>query len=188
VEEGPIVKERAPDECWECGERLYGKVVTTNNHNYHLDCFKCSVCGEALAGKTFFPVGEEVGCAAHAGLDSYGPCAKCNKEVAGEFVEADGHKFHEGCFVCAYGGCALDGGWARGADGEPYCYLHINMLNNSMCVECNKMITSDLVTFNGEKRHGRCFVCAFCQNPLGKGKFYKFDDQVIWNACVAVSV
>jgi hypothetical protein len=46
-----------------------------------------------------------------------------------------------------------------------------------MCVECNKMITADLVTFNGEKRHGRCFVCAFCQNPIGKGKFYKFDEQ-----------
>jgi hypothetical protein len=77
----------------------------------------------------------------------------------------------------AYGGCALDSGWARGADGEPYCFLHINMLSNSMCVECNKIITSDLVTFNGEKRHAKCFVCAFCQNPLAKGKFFKFDDQ-----------
>ncbi len=172
------MKERAPDECWECGERLYGKVVTTNNHNYHLECFCCSVCSTPLAGKTFFPKGEEVACAAHAAMDGHGPCPKCQQAIEGDFVEADGHKFHEGCFVCAYGGCALDGGWARGADGEPYCFLHINMMSSSMCVECNKMITSDLVTFNGEKRHGRCFVCAFCQNPLGKGKFYNFDGQV----------
>ncbi len=181
----------------ECGERLYGKVVTANNHNYHIDCFKCSVCQISLPGKTFFPQGSEVVCAKHVKAGGAGTCPKCLEEIVEDYVEADGSKFHPGCFVCgkkrrffffpcfflffssrlAYGGCALDSGWARGADGEPYCFLHINMLSNAMCVECNKMITSDLVTFNGEKRHARCFVCAFCQNPLGKGKFFKFDDQ-----------
>ena len=84
----------------ECGERLYGKVVTTNNHNYHMDCFKCSVCQVALPGKTFFPQGSEVVCAKHVKASGRGMCPKCTEEIVEDYVEADGSKYHPGCFVC----------------------------------------------------------------------------------------
>lgn len=88
-------KQRAPDECWECGERLYGKygrprgfrfcarvflffcfflrlpvgvrVASAYDHNWHMDCFKCNVCKTTLVGVAFYPEGDEVVCAKHIG-------------------------------------------------------------------------------------------------------------------------
>lgn len=199
LSKGP--KERAPDECWECGERLHGKVVTAYEHNYHMDCFKCSVCKTTLVGVAFYQEGDEVVCKNHLGGAGGGICKKCNQTIENEYVEAEDDRYHSSCFVCAYGGCGLDAGWARGADGEVYCYLHLNLLNNSNCCECNKMVTRDLVVFCGRKYHGKCFVCAFCQNPLSGnnvliidlctnrasgrigGRYYEFKKQAFCFEC-----
>ena len=179
------VKECAPDECWRCLERLHGKVVTSNEKNYHIDCFTCHSCKLPLVGQAFFPQGTEVVCEKHVESDD-GVCAKCCENIVSDYVIGDGEKYHEGCFVCAYAGCALDGGWGKGMDGEPYCYMHLQMMSSQRCEECLKTITSDLVRFADKSYHGRCFVCSFCQNPLGGkggGKFYNFDDKPFCFTC-----
>ena len=141
--------------------------------------FQCYVCKESLVTQTFYPLGVEVVCAKHVDADVGGTCPKCGEDIVGDYVEADGERYHDNnqCFVCAYAGCALDGGWGRGADGEPYCFPHLQLMGAKRCVECQKMISSELVTFGGQSYHRRCMVCAFCQNPLADGKFYEFDQK-----------
>ena len=58
-------------------------------------------------------------------------CGTCGEPIEGAHVVVDGCKLHKACFVCAECGGTLQGGYARGTDGRPYCAKHVDAANRA---------------------------------------------------------
>ncbi|XP_028397639.1 four and a half LIM domains protein 2-like [Dendronephthya gigantea] len=100
--------------CNACGDTIKTASVDYEGNAYHSDCFVCSECRNALAGKKFHKMGRKLVCKA-CYRDKYAKiCDYCKQVIEAniKFVVDDEKTYHRECFTCSK--CS------RPIDGEKY--------------------------------------------------------------------
>eukprot|EP00033_Pygsuia_biforma_P002603 GCRY01002881.1.p1 GENE.GCRY01002881.1~~GCRY01002881.1.p1 ORF type:complete len:594 (+),score=159.96 GCRY01002881.1:272-2053(+) len=95
-------------------------------------------------------------------------CAGCNMSIQGPCIVAMGRRWHKECARCVTCGRTLEGGFAVGPDGLPYCRSDWASRFGSLCFHCDRPIATAAVTARGRSFHIDCFTCSVCHTPLDK--------------------
>lgn len=97
-------------------------------------------------------------------------CDYCGKNIAGNYIEADGRHFHPAHFLCAKCGKVITGPFSEDDDNfyHPDCYAAKEGL---VCAYCNKLIKGEYVESEGKKFHQGCYEkvlpkCSVCGKSL----------------------
>ncbi|CAH1103977.1 unnamed protein product [Psylliodes chrysocephalus] len=86
--------------CQSCKKKCSGEVLRVQDKYFHMQCFKCKVCGNSLAQGGFFSKDGEYYCTTDYQKNFGSKCAVCNEYVEGEVVTALGKTYHQKCFTC----------------------------------------------------------------------------------------
>ena len=128
---------------------------------YHLDCFKCTDCGQIVASK-FFPVDYEDGSGQFPlcetdyfrRLDLL--CYECGGALRGSYITALDRKYHIEHFTCSvcptvFG--AQDSYYEH--DGKVFCHYHYSTQFAQRCNGCQTAILKQFVEIfrNGTNQH-----------------------------------
>jgi len=130
--------------CGVCQQDISGRFLSARGKFFHPDCFKCADCATAIeAGAGGFTIMEDDsllcrsctlkrtqalnGTSASVGglsktvtVASGGDCFKCQQPIKGEWLEAEGHKWHGACFTCSKCHSVLKQGFSK-SGGQNYC-------------------------------------------------------------------
>ena len=117
--------------------------------------------------------------------EKFGPtCVKCDKNIQGTELNANGSTYHPECFVCKNCEMPLKGSYVT-KNGQPYCSTCHEKRFAEECAKCKKKIVSNHVVANGAHYHSECFVCHHCKKQFNelsytieKGSPYCITD---WN-------
>lgn len=103
---------------------------------YHPECFQCTVCPRSLRYEEFYVFQDEPYCYQHYHEKCDTLCATCQRGIEGIYREANGSKYHEGCFTCTHVdvhgqpcGLLLDDYYDLG--GRRFCGAHAHSLSKS---------------------------------------------------------
>jgi hypothetical protein len=112
--------------CRACQQPLWLHVCEALGGFWHPDCFVCGICSQPFDDGAFVVhEGLPLHKACHIAKNAP-KCAVCTRPLDGSSVVVDGKKMHSTCFVCTVCKCTLEGGYALGADGSPYCAKHVS--------------------------------------------------------------
>lgn len=162
--------------CYVCGERVVGQVITALGRNYHKEHFTCAQCGQELGTRNFYERDNLPYCEKDY-QNLFSPkCAACGEPILDKVTIALEQTFHPEHFVCAHCGCQFDAddGFHE-KDGKPYCKNDFFELFANKCAGCNLPITANYITALGVQWHPDCFVCSDCHCPFADGKFFDID-------------
>ena len=147
--------------CKKCGEGLTGQFVRALGGTFHLDCFKCTDCGQIVASK-FFPVDAEDGSGQFPlcetdyfrRLDLL--CYDCGGALRGSYITALDRKYHIEhftCSVCPVVFGAQDSYYEH--DSKVYCHYHYSTQFAQRCNGCQTAILKQFVEIfrNGTNQH-----------------------------------
>lgn len=162
--------------CYVCGERVVGQVITALGRNYHREHFTCAHCHQELGTRNFYERDNLPYCERDYQQLFSPKCAACNEPILDKVTIALEQTFHPEHFVCAHCGCQfdVDDGFHE-KDGKPYCKNDFFELFANKCAGCNLPITANYITALGVQWHPDCFVCSDCHCPFGDGKFFDID-------------
>lgn len=180
--------------CPGCETRVSKSVLKFGNHDWHPECFRCSLCRKAF---------EEPRCVQKEDLilhpDCYKECfcercAKCTKLIdKKEAIQAAGMNFHISCFQCYKCG-QIDSNKNKASVlfGLPYCRKCFEELQEFFpkCVSCKKVIMpsqeSKEFFFKGKKyfaHYPQCYKCVFCPTSLTPKLCAVYQDHLICRKC-----
>ena len=164
--------------CYACGERVIGQVITALGRNYHREHFTCAHCHQELGTRNFYERDNLPYCEKDYQSLFSPKCAACQGPILDKVTIALEQTFHPEHFVCAHCGCQfdVDDGFHE-KDGKPYCKNDFFDLFANKCASCNLPITANYITALGVQWHPDCFVCSDCHCPFGNGKFFEIDGQ-----------
>ncbi|KAG4304454.1 hypothetical protein PORY_002164 [Pneumocystis oryctolagi] len=150
--------------CETCHKDLgCGKIISTSNKKYHLDCFFCVHCMTNLEHIAFYEHEHQLYCYLDY-HELFSPrCKSCGTCIEDQAIFALENYYHPLHFFCA--GC-----------GEPFnknipfiekdtyawCQQCFEHKYYPKCEECKKPIVEDLVCAMDLKWHAKCFVCCDC--------------------------
>jgi len=165
--------------CRSCGEYIIGRVIKAMNGSWHADCFKCELCGCALADAGFVKNAGRALCKrCNAEEKSKGGrfmCHKCHTYIEeGKHIIYMGdpvHPWHYNCYEC---GVELDE-TCRKRSNELYCLrCHDKMGVIPICGACKKPIEDErVVNALGKQFHVDHFCCAKCEKPFYGNRYYE---------------
>jgi hypothetical protein len=132
--------------CKKCGEALTGQFVRALGGTFHLDCFKCTDCGQVVASK-FFPVDAVDGSGQFplCEIDYFRRldllCFDCGGALRGSYITALDRKYHIEHFTCSvcptvFG--ASDSYYEH--EGNVYCHYHYSTQFAQRCNGCQTAI------------------------------------------------
>ena len=111
----------ATDWCSGCRKRIIdGKFLKAMQREWHVACFRCTVCKEGLSGHAFHEKGGKPYCKQHFAM--FAPkCPACRKPVvSGDVVKALESHWHPACFVCCQCSQLITASFSR-KDHRPLC-------------------------------------------------------------------
>lgn len=111
---------RNTSQCASCLNNLDERAIAALGQNWHVDCFRCSVCDEQLS-RWYFEKDGLLFC-----RDDYlqrfdEACQQCLASISGPVMIVGEHKFHPECFCC--GSCKQYIG-----DGDAYALVERSKL------------------------------------------------------------
>jgi len=131
---------------------------------YCVDHFTCDSCNRTLADTSFISEGSEnfhVDCFYSTRAAS---CAKCNKPIKEQEMNALDKSWHPDCFACGH--CKVPFGAGASfveKDGQAYCVRDYMSLFAKRCGKCSGAIEDTTsIEAQGISYHEKCFVCAKC--------------------------
>ncbi|KAI8813902.1 hypothetical protein BJ742DRAFT_900551, partial [Cladochytrium replicatum] len=110
-------------------------------------------------------------------------CKVCQETVGSSFIEAEGIKFHDGCFVCYQCLEPFPEGEFYAAEGGFYCKFDHNILFGERCSRCGELIIDKCVTALGVKWHPEHFTCTWCDQSFEKQAFVKYNGKPFHRTC-----
>ena len=162
--------------CYACGSRVVGQVITALGRNYHKEHFTCAHCNQELGTRNFYERDNLPYCEKDYQALFSPKCAACAEPILDKVTIALDQTFHPEHFVCAHCGCQfdIDDGFHE-KDGKPYCKNDFFELFANKCSGCSMPITANYITALGVQWHPDCFVCSDCHCPFADGKFFDID-------------
>lgn len=167
--------------CKGCGLEITGQFVRALSSAFHIECFRCSECGNQCSSK-FFPyeiLDEPTGIKYQVALCEYDYfkkldliCFNCNNALRGPYITALGNKYHLEHFKCAVCQVVFESDESYYEhEGDIYCHYHYSKLYATHCEGCHSSIVKQFVElFRGGRNqqwHPECYMV------------HKF-----WNVCI----
>jgi len=165
--------------CTSCNAQIRGKFVTALGLTWCPNHFVCAMkeCQRPLTDVGFVEEKKSLYCETCFENFLAPACARCQKRVKGDCLNAIGKQFHPECFACTYCGRLFGNSHFYLEDGLPYCETDWNELFTTKCFACGYPIEAGdrWVEAMNNNYHSQCFTCAVCkknlegQSFLGKG-------------------
>ncbi|XP_028397638.1 four and a half LIM domains protein 2-like isoform X2 [Dendronephthya gigantea] len=173
--------------CDECGQAIGpgSKDIIVRDRHWHESCFVCSSCSKQLLNEGFTFQGDDLICHKCRGIDPAKNCAQCKQELLpGEKkVGYQNATYHESCFTCCRCDEPIGAEQFINKEDKRYCQPCFNKFVAKVCFQCNEVIKTTSVTYEGNSFHSECFVCAECGKPLAGKAFCRMEDQRVCHDC-----
>ncbi|KAA3619662.1 MAG: protein DA1 [Calditrichaeota bacterium] len=124
-------------------------------------------------------------------------CQQCNETIAGKYIVALNHNWHQNHFRCSSCGKKLAGAGYFEKNDKPFCQDCYHEKYSPKCAVCKQALTSkytrDAWGYNFHSYHLKslhsCFSCArlICKNITHGGRKYK-DGRYMCNICTKSAI
>ena len=181
------------DTCFGCQDTIRDEILQANDHTWHVNCFKCYHCNEALEPNSFFSHGSRIFCETCFCKSGHAEqCACCAKHIVEGGVkmilgttkdDQETFTWHPECATCAQCSRRMDPTtkpdlFKLDDNHVLYCTEHFQQLFQEQCDICWKKLDHDVEQYlewpiaaaNGEEMmvryHYSCVTCVGCDVPL----------------------
>ncbi|PAA92773.1 hypothetical protein BOX15_Mlig012898g1 [Macrostomum lignano] len=170
--------------CAQCDGAILDRCLTALGRRWHPEHFFCQMCTAPFSETSGFHEKDGRPYCLDCYSDQFAPkCRGCTAPITANYVTAMASMWHPECFVCQDCGRDLGGGNFYDLSGQPYCEQHYHTRRGTLCVACERAITSRCITAMGRKFHPECFKCAFCNKQLGQGTFKEKESKPYCSDC-----
>ncbi|XP_058047961.1 PDZ and LIM domain protein 5 isoform X3 [Ahaetulla prasina] len=165
--------------CAQCNQVIRGPFLVALGKSWHPEEFNCAHCKTSMAYIGFV---EEKGAFYCEGCYEkfFAPeCARCQRKILGEVINALKQTWHVSCFVCVACHKPIRNNIFHLEDGDPYCETDFYTLFGSMCHGCEFPIEAGdrFMEALGHTWHDTCFVCSVCCESLEGQTFFSKKDK-----------
>ncbi|XP_062991952.1 PDZ and LIM domain protein 5 [Elgaria multicarinata webbii] len=165
--------------CAQCNQVIRGPFLVALGKSWHPEEFNCAHCKTSMAYIGFV---EEKGALYCEGCYEkfFAPeCARCQRKILGEVINALKQTWHGSCFVCVACHKPIRNNVFHLEDGDPYCETDYYALFGTMCHGCEFPIEAGdrFLEALGSTWHDTCFVCSVCCESLEGQSFFSKKDK-----------
>jgi len=159
--------------CSGCRKYITGEITTALGRTYHPEHFVCGTCETVIGGGNFFEKDGQPQCNKCYQSHYCPKCARCDKPISTQMVNALGRKWHVNCFVCTKCLIPFQNGQFYDHETRPYCQGCFKKVSLQMCKGCGQMIQGSPLEAMGAVWHPDHFVCQICKVGFPDGRYYQ---------------
>ncbi|KAM3831388.1 PDZ and LIM domain protein 5 isoform 2-T4 [Vipera latastei] len=165
--------------CAHCNQVIRGPFLVALGKSWHPEEFNCAHCKTSMAYIGFVEEKGELYCEGCYEKFFAPECARCQRKILGEVINALKQTWHVSCFVCVACHKPIRNNIFHLEDGDPYCETDYYALFGSMCHGCEFPIEAGdkFLEALGHTWHDTCFVCSVCCESLEGQTFFSKKDK-----------
>ncbi|XP_043939046.1 PDZ and LIM domain protein 5-like [Protopterus annectens] len=165
--------------CAECNAVIRGPFLMALGKSWHPEEFNCAHCKTSMADLGFVQEKGFIYCERCYEQFFAPECARCQRKILGEVINALKQTWHVGCFICVVCHRPIRNNVFHMEDGEPYCETDFYSLFGTMCHGCEFPIEAGdkFLEALGYTWHDTCFVCSVCCTSLEGQAFFSKKDK-----------
>ncbi|XP_060707738.1 PDZ and LIM domain protein 5a isoform X1 [Hemiscyllium ocellatum] len=167
--------------CAHCNSIIRGPFLVAMGRSWHPEEFTCAYCNLSLAHIGFVEEKGSVYCEKCYEQFFAPECARCQRKILGEIINALKQTWHVNCFVCVACKQPIRNNIFHMEDGDPYCEKDYYNLFGTSCHGCDFPIEAGdkFLQALGHTWHDTCFVCAVCCANLEGQTFFSKKDKLL---------
>nr|XP_033813879.1 PDZ and LIM domain protein 5 isoform X3 [Geotrypetes seraphini] len=165
--------------CAKCNMVIRGPFLLALGKSWHPEEFNCAYCKNSMAETGFVEEKGDLYCDLCYEKFFAPQCARCQRKILGEVINALKQTWHVSCFVCVACHKPISNNVFHLEDGDPYCEMDYYSLFGTMCRGCDFPIEAGdrFLEALGTIWHDTCFVCAVCCESLEGQTFFSKKDK-----------
>ncbi|XP_030046565.1 PDZ and LIM domain protein 5 isoform X2 [Microcaecilia unicolor] len=165
--------------CGKCNMVIRGPFLLALGKSWHPEEFNCAYCKSSMAETGFVEEKGDFYCELCYEKFFAPQCARCQRKILGEVINALKQTWHVSCFVCVACHKPIHNNVFHLEDGDPYCEMDYYSLFGTMCRGCDFPIEAGdrFLEALGATWHDTCFVCAVCCESLEGQTFFSKKDK-----------
>ncbi|XP_072351414.1 PDZ and LIM domain protein 5-like isoform X2 [Scyliorhinus torazame] len=167
--------------CAHCNSIIRGPFLVAMGRSWHPEEFTCAYCKLSLAHIGFMEEKGSVYCEKCYEQFFAPECARCQRKILGEIINALKQSWHVNCFVCVACMQPIRNNIFHMEDGDPYCEKDYYNLFGTSCHGCDFPIEAGdkFLQALGHTWHDTCFVCAVCCANLEGQTFFSKKEKLL---------
>ncbi|XP_075057682.1 PDZ and LIM domain protein 5 isoform X2 [Mixophyes fleayi] len=177
--------------CAICNLVIRGPFLLALGKSWHPEEFNCAHCKKSMAEMGFVQEKGSLYCETCYERFFAPDCARCQRKILGEVINALKQTWHVSCFVCVACHTPIRNSVFHLEDGDPYCETDYYSLFGTICHGCEFPIEAGdrFLEALGHTWHNTCFVCSVCCETLeGQAFFSKKDKPLCKKHAHAVNI
>ncbi|XP_073446046.1 PDZ and LIM domain protein 5-like [Dendrobates tinctorius] len=165
--------------CAICNLVIRGPFLLALGKSWHPEEFNCAHCKMSMAEMGFVQEKGSLYCEICYEKFFAPDCARCQRKILGEVINALKQTWHVSCFVCVACQTPIRNSVFHLEDGDPYCETDYYSLFGTMCHGCEFPIEAGdrFLEALGHTWHNTCFVCSVCCTSLEGQTFFSKKDK-----------
>ncbi|KAM9329106.1 PDZ and LIM domain protein 5 [Gastrophryne carolinensis] len=165
--------------CANCNLVIRGPFLLALGKSWHPEEFNCAHCKKNMAEMGFVLEKGTYYCEVCYERFFAPDCARCQRKILGEVINALKQTWHVSCFVCVACHTPIRNNVFHLEDGDPYCETDYYSLFGTMCHGCEFPIEAGdrFLEALGNTWHDTCFVCSVCCESLEGQTFFAKKDK-----------
>ncbi|XP_041431737.1 PDZ and LIM domain 5 S homeolog isoform X4 [Xenopus laevis] len=167
--------------CAICNKVIRGPFLLALGKSWHPEEFNCAHCKASMVEMGF--VEEKGGLYCEICYEKFfaPECARCQRKILGEVINALKQTWHVSCFVCVACQNPIRNSVFHLEDGEPYCETDYYSLFGTICHGCEFPIEAGdrFLEALGHTWHNTCFVCTICCENLEGQAFFSKKEKLL---------
>ncbi|MEE6460659.1 hypothetical protein FKM82_001058 [Ascaphus truei] len=152
--------------CAICNMVIRGPFLLALGKSWHPEEFNCAHCRKSMVDMGFVQEKGDLYCEVCYEKFFAPDCARCQKKILGEVINALKQTWHVSCFVCVACQNPIRNNVFHLEDGDPYCETDYYSLFGTICHGCEFPIEAGdkFLQALGHTWHDTCFVCSVSRN------------------------
>ncbi|XP_075465925.1 PDZ and LIM domain protein 5-like [Ascaphus truei] len=165
--------------CAICNMVIRGPFLLALGKSWHPEEFNCAHCRKSMVDMGFVQEKGDLYCEVCYEKFFAPDCARCQKKILGEVINALKQTWHVSCFVCVACQNPIRNNVFHLEDGDPYCETDYYSLFGTICHGCEFPIEAGdkFLQALGHTWHDTCFVCSVCCESLEGQAFFSKKDK-----------
>ncbi|CAN2388963.1 physiological muscle hypertrophy [Pristimantis euphronides] len=165
--------------CAICNQVIRGPFLLALGKSWHPEEFSCAHCKKSMAEMGFVEEKGTLYCEICYEKFFAPDCARCQRKILGEVINALKQTWHVSCFVCVACQTPIRNSVFHLEDGDPYCETDYYSYFGTMCHGCEFPIEAGdrFLEALGNTWHNTCFVCSVCCESLEGQTFFSKKDK-----------